>query len=229
MPFVQANSVSGDASGTSLACAYHTPVAPGDLLVAAYGGHSATLGSAISDSQGNAWRLLTPATNASIPHTSGIAYAVASAAGIPTVTFTSVAATFRKLAVHEYSGVNTLDQQSGATGNSAAFSSGAKTTTRPVEVIFGWIIGNSGVSAPGTGFTSRSTFSQLTEDMMTTAVGSYAATGSGPSAQWIALMATFYAAASGPVLSVYGDDGSSASATISVGSPPVNVTPPVIS
>lgn len=227
--FVQGNNALNNASASTLACAYSKEVAEGDLLVAAYGGHSATLGATISDTMGNKWVPLTPITNSNIPHTIGISYTLANASGTPSVTLNCSAATYLKLAVHEYNGANTLDRQAGATGNSATFSSGTVVTTQATELIFGWVVGNSGVTSPGSGFTAREVTSQLTEDLVSTAAGSYAATAAGPSAQWLAMVATFYEQIPTVVLTTYDDSGGSRSTTVAIGGIPIPVTPPVIS
>ena len=237
MAFVQGAGTGSSASGTSLACTYTNAVAVGDLLVACYGWLSTSTAFAISDSlSATPWTLLTPAANSSLPYAAGIAYKVADTAGTPTVTLSGAAQTYRRLAIHEYSGVNTFDQSAGASGNSGTLSSGTVTTTQPNELIVGWLINNSGGLVAGSGFTLREdAMGEYTEDSTLATAGAIAATATGTSSQWLALVATFYEAASTTTVTVtvYGDDGSSASVPITISgseppSPPAPVNPPVI-
>ena len=98
--------------------------------------------------------------------------------------------------VHEYSGVDTvspLDVTASSIGNSANLDSGPATTNFANDLIFGWALAKS-VNSSGAGFTPRSTFnSDLTEDKVVSAVGTYDATANGDGSNWSMQMATFRA------------------------------------
>jgi Ig-like domain CHU_C associated/Lectin C-type domain/HYR domain len=116
-----------------------------------------------------------------------------------TATLSGAPTSFSQIYISEYSGIittNPLDQNSVATGNTPAISSGAKTTTFANELIYGASIGASGTISTGTGFTNRSAANQnIIEDKNVTATGSYDAIFTIPPGgnRWIAQMATFIA------------------------------------
>src|ERR1700682_3922873 len=101
---------------------------------------------------------------------------------------------FSQIYISEYSGIattNPLDQNSVATGNALAVSSGSKNTTYTNELVYGASIGASGVLTTGAGFTNRSTAnSNIIEDKNVAATGSYNTTFTSAGGNWVAQMAT---------------------------------------
>jgi hypothetical protein len=98
----------------------------------------------------------------------------------------------------EYSGLDTtspLDVTAAATGNGTSASSGAATTTYANDLIFGADLTVTYTSGAGAGFTSRvitDPDSDIAEDKIVTATGSYAATAPiGLAGAWIMQMAAF--------------------------------------
>jgi hypothetical protein len=101
----------------------------------------------------------------------------------------------------EYSGLDPsspLDVSAGASGNSAAASTGAVTTTVANELTFGADTVFTGNKTPGSGFTTRvitTPDGNLAEDRTVSATGSYSASATlNPSGPWVMQMATFKAA-----------------------------------
>src|SRR5262249_32160614 len=120
-----------------------------------------------------------------------------------TVTF-SQAARYADVRVLEYAGAditNPVDVTAAASGSSTTSNSGAATTTNANDLIFGANIVQTGTTGPGTNFTTRfitQPDTDIAEDRMVTAVGSYSATAPvSPASQWIMQMVAFKAAAGG--------------------------------
>ena len=178
----------------------------GDLnvVVVGWNDNTSTVQS-VKDSAGNTYKLaIGPTSGGGLQQS--IYYAANILAGTNTVTVTfSQAAAFPDIRVLEYQGLTTLDVTAGASGSSAAASSGTATTTVANELIFGADIVATLTTAAGTGFTSRiitTPNGDIAEDKVVTTAGSNTATatlnGSGP---WVMQMATF-SAVSGPVPTV---------------------------
>ena len=116
----------------------------------------------------------------SIYYAKSIAGAAANANTV-TVTF-SAAATAPDIRILEYSGLNTtapLDVTAAASGSGTSVSSGSATTTSANELILGATTVSAATSGVGSGFTKRIQTvpdSDLVEDQIVTATGSYAAT-----------------------------------------------------
>jgi hypothetical protein len=113
-----------------------------------------------------------------------------------TVTFSTPAA-YPDIRILEYSGIATtspLDVSAAAIGSSSTASSGAATTTNANDLIFGADLTLASTYGAGSGFTSRMITvpdSDIAEDSIVTATGSYSATASVSAAPWIMQMAAF--------------------------------------
>jgi hypothetical protein len=110
-----------------------------------------------------------------------------------TVTFTQAAA-FPDIRILEYKGVSTLDVIAAAAGSGTTANSGAATTTTANELIFGADTIATTTKAAGASFTARIITvpdSDLAEDRIVTATGSYSATATLTSGAWVMQMVTF--------------------------------------
>jgi hypothetical protein len=175
----------------------------GDLNVVVVGWNDSTATvTAVTDTRGNAYKLAVGPTiqagvaSQSIYYASNIAPA---AAGVNTVTVSfSSPARYPDIRILEYQGAdpnNPVDVTAANSGNSATSSSGSATTTNATDLIVGANYVQTYTSGPGSGFTSRlltSPDSDLAEDQMVSAAGSYSATAPlTSSAQWIMQMVAF--------------------------------------
>lgn len=159
----------------------------------------------VTDNKGNTYKKINGTTNwngANYAAELWYAYNITGGAGAITVTakLTGNTTSFFQIYISEYSGIassiDPLDQNAVAPGNTAAVSSGAKTTTYANELIYGASIGASGTLTKGAGFTSRSTANQnIIEDKNVSATGSYSATFTSAGGNWVAQMATFFSSA----------------------------------
>ncbi len=216
------SSVSGEtASGVSASLASN--VTAGNTIIVG----ASTTGPAISsvvDTQGNTY------VQAVASGGSAIWYAASVKGGSDTVTANFASSTgFSLIYVHEYAGLaasSPLDQVSSDTGTGVAVTSGAKTTTDANELIFGYASVGDYVSAGGTGFTTRQTAGgNMSEDMVVSATGAYAATFTQPqSYPWTGLMASFKAASGGPPPTLQSIALTPANPTVSVGGSPLQIT-----
>lgn len=201
--FVQGNSNGDSSNGTVSTCAFSSNVTAGNLLVVTIGFVTTSATATASDTQGNTYSTAVgPTDNTGITYRLYTFYAVAKSSGANTVSITiSVGATFRRMMIHEYSGVNTLEGSNGASGNlSVPPDSGPVTTTHANALIFGWGITNNGTTTAGTGFTLRETaLSESTEDKIVSSTGTYDAVYPNDDSSWICQVAAFYyASAVGP-------------------------------
>jgi len=199
--FVQSNGNFSSSSVSTLSATFSSNVTAGNLLVIAIGfvGASTTV-SSVTDTLGNTYsRAVGPTIDTNVNYTIYTYYTTSSSTGSNTVTVNSSASgTFFRVLVHEYSGVNTLDVVSGATASNGTIDSGSKTTYHADELIFGWgsSAGGTLLTGPGTGFTQReSQGSEITEDKIVSATGSYDASYPADTTSWACQMATFYQAA----------------------------------
>src|SRR5882724_4951247 len=185
--------------------------------------------SAVTDSQGNVYRLAIGPTRTygigagsasqSIYYANNI---VAAAAGTNTVTATlTTSANGTDVRIAEYSGLdptNPFDVAVGTDGIGTALNSSSVTTTNATDLLVGATILYSATSDDGTGYTQRlftANYDTL-EDRVVTSVGSYQATAAQDvSGYWVMQMAAFKAAATG---------GDTQAPTA-----PTNLTPNVIS
>jgi hypothetical protein len=155
----------------------------------------------VTDSRGNAYALAIGPTSGTGLRQS-IYYAKNIAAGSNTVTIKfNQAAAFVDIRALEYSGLDTvspLDATAGAAGSGSTANSGAVSTTSAKELIVGAGMTATKYTQAGTGFTLRtitSPDSDIAEDRVTTAVGSYNASGpTSPGSPWVMQVAAFRAA-----------------------------------
>ena len=103
----------------------------------------------------------------------------------------------------EYKGADVstpVDITAVGTGNGATSSTPAVTTTNAADLLFAANVVSTVNTAAGTGFTKRiiTVDGNIAEDRMVTAIGSYSATASLQTGQWVAQMVAFRAAGSVP-------------------------------
>ncbi len=188
--YVQSTNGVSQVSASSVSASFASTTAGNTIIVAVAAAGPAI--SSVGDSQGNGY------AQAVVSGSNAIWYAAGIKGGADTVTANFASSTgFSLIYIHEYSGLaaSPLDQVSSQTGNGTAITSGAKTTTQAAELIFGYASVDYSVAASGTGFTARQIAGgNMSEDMVTTVSGSYAATFTqSKSGNWTALMATFKA------------------------------------
>jgi glucose/arabinose dehydrogenase/chitodextrinase len=102
--------------------------------------------------------------------------------------------------IHEYAGidkVNPLDGTTGTIGTAPAMSSGSLTTTVTGDLLFAAAASSVTVTAPGAGWTTRSTASgNRTEDRLAAAQGPYTATATQNGSSWVMQLVAFRPAVS---------------------------------
>ncbi len=196
-------------SGMVNSLAFTNPNAAGNLIVV-YVAWNNTGSVALSDSRGNTYTSVAPATawGSTNSWRSQVFYArnVAGGANTVTATFGTAITSFGKLYIHEYSGLdrnNPLDASATSIGTTSAMNSGSATTSNANDLIFGAASSSSSVTAAGTGFTSRLNANvngangSRTEDRNVTSAGSYNATATQNGARWVMHMAAFKSESNG--------------------------------
>ena len=181
--FVQVKAATPQAASASVAVTYTAAQTAGNLNVLLVGWNDTTSTvSSVTDSRGNTYALAIGPTSGTGLRQS-IYYAKNIAAGSNTVTVKfNQAAAFVDIRALEYSGLDPaspLDVTAGAAGSGTSANSGAATTTSAKELIVGAGMTASRFTQAGTGFTLRtitSPDSDIAEDKITTAAGSYNAT-----------------------------------------------------
>jgi hypothetical protein len=165
-------------NGTGNSLAFSNTNAAGNLIVA-YVVWDNSSPVTLRDSRGNTYAGVAPAKAWGVNGTwrSQVFYAKDIAGGTNTVTATFQAAvgSFGRLYIHEYSGLDRtapLDTSSASTGTASAMNSGSATTSIANDLIFGAGSSNNGVTAAGTGFTTRLNAQRTrTEDKTATTAG----------------------------------------------------------
>jgi hypothetical protein len=164
-----------------------------NVVVVGWNDTTATVQS-VKDSAGNNYSLaIGPTTGTALRQSIYYAPNIVGGASTVTVTF-SQAAAYPDVRILEYRGVTTVDATAGASGNSAAASSGPATTTAANELIFGANTVFTSNGAAGSGFTSRIITSDgdIAEDKVVTTAGSNSAIATLSSAgPWVMQMVTF--------------------------------------
>ncbi len=201
--YVQGNYATPQTPQTTVNVTFTAAQVAGDLNVVVVGWNDSTATvSSVRDSKGNVYTRAVGPTVVSGFLSQSIYYAknIASAAAgsnIVTVTF-STAATYPDIRILEYSGAdpaNPVDVTAANSGSSTSSSSGSATTTNATDLIFGANMVLTTTTGPGSGFTTRlltSPDSDIAEDRMVTATGSYSATAPvSPSGSWIMQMVAF--------------------------------------
>ncbi len=210
--FVQGNNAVPQTPQSKITLPFSAAQNAGDLNVVIVGwGDASSLISSVTDSVGNVYQLAVGPTvlTGGSPITQAVYYAKnisASLAGANSVSLSfNAAAPTVDVRILEYSGLdqtNPLDVSAAATGNSATSDSGAVTTTNAVDLLVGANVVWTGTTGPGSGFIQRmitTPDSDIAEDRVVTAVGSYSAsaplTDAGP---WLMHLVAFRAAAASP-------------------------------
>ena len=230
--FVQVNSGPStiQSSNSSVSVAYSNVQTAGHLNIVAVGwGDTTSAISSVTDSKGNTYtRAAGPTSNTGLQQ--AIYYAKNIAAGSNTVTVKfNQAAAYPDVRILEYSGLDPsspLDATAAAVGNGTSASSGSATTTSANELIFGaGTTTGTAFTAPGSGFTTRivNNYGNMAEDKVASSSGSYAATATNSSGNWVMQMATFRASSSSspPAPTVTAISPSSGTAS---GGTPVTIT-----
>jgi hypothetical protein len=179
--FVQAAASAAHGTPSTLSLAFPSNTRAGDLLLVAFDFNTSVTMSSLKDSQGNMFTQVGKQLTTPGGIHSQVYYAKNIKGGADTVTVTLSGTTvYLELYLTEYAGINTtnpIDAQAGASGSTAAVSSGNATTTVAGDIIYGYCLSEWTCTA-GSGFTARSTLdSNVIEDKVAGSVGSYAATG----------------------------------------------------
>jgi fibronectin type 3 domain-containing protein len=206
--YVQGAYASPQTPQSSVSVTFTAAQAAGDLNVVAVGWNDSTATvSSVTDKSGNTYARAVGPTIESGVASQSIYYAkniAAAAAGANSVTVAfSAAAVYPDIRILEYTGADPnspVDVTAASTGNSATSSSGSATTTNATDLIFGANLVQTGTTGPGSGFTSRlltSPDGDIAEDAMVTTAGSYSATATLASGEWIMQMVAFRTATCG--------------------------------
>ncbi len=194
--FSQVNAATPSSAQSTVSVAFPAAQVAGDLNVVVVGWNDTTsVVNSVTDSRGNVYQLAIGPTTRTTTLSQSIYYASGIAAGANTVTVTfNKAATAVDVRIAEYRGVTTLDAKAGASGNGSSANSGAATTTAANELIVGAATVANSTKSAGSGFTARiitSPNSDLLEDRVVTATGSYSATATLSGGGWVMQMVTF--------------------------------------
>jgi len=200
--FIQGSSAVPNSTAT-VSAAYNSAQTAGNMNVVAIGWDSSSITlKSLTDSKGNSYKLAVSYVD-STGITQVIYYApniVAATAGANTVTATLSSSTgWPDLRILEYSGVNTLDKTASAKGTATTANSGSVNTTQGNELLFGAVYTYGTTDSPGNGYTLRmiTEDSDLAEDKVVSATGSYSATASMDGQEWVAQLATFHSSGTG--------------------------------
>jgi hypothetical protein len=200
--FVQVKAATPQTASASVAVTYSAAQTAGNLDVVLVGWNDTTSTvSSVADSRGNTYALaIGPTSGTGLRQSIYYAKNIAAGSNTLTVKFNQAAACVDIRAL-EYSGLDTvspLDVTAGAAGSGISGNSGSATTTSAKELIVGAGMTATRFTQAGTGFTLRTITSpdaDIAEDRVTTAAGSYNATGPiSPGSPWVMQMATFRAA-----------------------------------
>ena len=204
---VQTTTLYQTTTATTIAKAFGAASTSGNLIVVHvdWDGQTRSITS-VTDNKGNSYARINGPTNWNGPSYRAelwYAYNITGGGGAITVTahLSGAPTSFSQIYISEYSGIvsiaDPLDKNSVAIGNTAAVSSGSKTTSYNHELIYGASIGASGTLSKGATFTSRSTAnSNIIEDKNAAAGGTFDANFTSAGGNWIAQMATFISTSS---------------------------------
>jgi len=200
----QATATSVHGSASSLSAAFPNTTA-GDVILVAFDYNAQLTVTAVADSQGNVYSQIGSPITSPGGAISVIYYANKIKGGPDTVAVKlSANSPFIELYLTEYHGLNAtnpIDNHRGATGTTAAVSSGPASTTVAGDIIFGYCLGDLACTA-GAGFTARSTLDgNLIEDVVVGNPSAYAATASATSTWTMQMVALKPAVASTVTLS----------------------------
>src|ERR1700722_15112699 len=209
-PYVQ-GAYQDPASANTVSVKYAAAQTAGHLNVIVVGWNDSTSGvNSITDSSHNMYLVAAGPTTSPGAGTQVIYYAqniAAAAAGANTVTVTfNTTVKFPDVRIVEYSGISTsgaLDVSVGANGSGTSLSSGATTTSNANDLLVGADYIGATSRTVGSGYTQRlytSPDSDLVEDRVVAATGSYSASSTqSPSSWWVMQMAAFRAASGGDI------------------------------
>jgi hypothetical protein len=199
--FVQAQGTNSQ-SGNQLYITLPGMSTAGNLMVVSFSMSTASSlydVTSITDTKGNAYTLAAGPTDWSVGGKRGWTYYASNIAGggspiTITITLSGNPSNSDTYAA-EYSGIATsspLDQSSAATGSGNNLNSGSKTTTQASELIFGFGMSSSAVTADAP-YTNQNNFdSNFIGDQIVSSTGSYQVTGSAPGGgNWLCQMTTF--------------------------------------
>lgn len=185
---VQTAAATDNTSAASIDRAFTASNVVGNAIVAAFSWGSGSTASC-SDSLGNAYTMASSQYDSTNNQSLGICYATNIKAGANTVTITlGGASASRRLIIHEYRGISTVDPVDITTGNIANgttaannITSTAATTVVNGDLIFGAALDDAGTTTitAGTGFTQRNSVNNkdlVTQDMVQATAGSVAST-----------------------------------------------------
>lgn len=188
------------AVGKAISVAFGSPSTLHDLIIVHVDWDGQTRSVAtVTDSKGNTYHKINGTTNWNTTNYAAelwYAYDIHAGATTVTATLSGNPTSYLQIYTSEYSGIassiDPLDQNSAANGNSTAVSSGTKATSYTNELVYGVSIGASGVLTTGAGFVNRSTAnSNIVEDKKVTTGGTFGASFTSASGNWVAQMATF--------------------------------------
>jgi len=193
--FVRVAYATPQSAVTSVSVPYSGAQTAGDLNIVVAGWNDALANVlSVQDSAGNVYsRAIGPTTGTGLRQSIYYAPNIVGGANTVTVTFDR-AADHPDIRILEYRGVTTLDVAAGASGRSTTPNSGSVTTTAPNELIFGANMVSSITKNAGSGFTSRvitSPDSDIAEDRIVSAIGTYSATASTATGYWVMQIVTF--------------------------------------
>ena len=202
--YIQGANSTSDGGATSISQTFATANSSGDLIVAAVSwGNNGSI--TCSDSLGNTYAVATTQYDSVNHQALAICYATNVKAGSNTVQASfSTSAPYRRLAIHEYSGVATVSSvdvtaTNVANGTTAAnaITSGSGATSANGDLIFAAVMDDTGITsiAAGTGFIQRQSVNNkalVTEDLVQAAAGPIAATQTfGAAHRYLAQMVAF--------------------------------------
>jgi hypothetical protein len=193
--FIQVASATPQSTPASVTVAYPSVQTAGDLNVVVVGINNATSTvQSVQDSAGNVYtRAIGPTLGTGLQQSIYYAPNIVGGSNSVTVTFTAPAP-YPDIRILQYRGVSAVDVTAGASGSGTSSNSGAATTSATNALIFGANMVSSWTTAAGTGFTSRIITpidSDIAEDRIVAAAGSYTATASIASGAWVMQMVVF--------------------------------------
>src|SRR6266849_2067206 len=194
--FVQQNSAVPQTPQSSVSVTYAAAQVAGDTNVVAIGWSDSTSSvTSVTDTKSNGYTAVMVPTRQTGVHSQVIYVAknvavAAAGANIVTVTF-GAAVAYPDVRILSYRGLDTaspVEAAVGATGTGTALNSGSVTTTNANDLLFGASYVSTRGTAAGAGFTSRvitSPDGDIAEDKIVAAAGTYNATATMTSGNWV--------------------------------------------
>ena len=194
--FVQQNSAVPQTAQSSVSVVYTTAQVAGDTNIVAIGWSDTTSSvTAVTDTKGNLYSPAVGPTRQTGIHSQAIYVAknvVAAAASANTVAVSfSAAVPYADVRILSYRGLDTaspVEAVAGTVGTGTALNSGSVTTANANDLLFGASYVSTRVTAAGAGFTNRvitSPDGDIAEDEIVTAAGTYSATATLTSGNWV--------------------------------------------